>query len=85
MARAIQLGVQEGALGLAELKDGKPVPESLRFNAPLALDAIDFSPDQVVLTRERVGGRRGCAARGGAAGCRAASHGGDQRNGGAGR
>ncbi len=53
VARAIQLGVQEGALGLAELRDGEPEPESLRFRSPVALDAVDFSPHQVVLTRER--------------------------------
>ncbi len=53
LARAIQLGVQDGALGLAELKDGSPDPWSLRFGVPLALTAIDFSQTQVVLTRER--------------------------------
>jgi len=53
VARAIQLGVQDGALGLAELRDGEPEPESLRFRTPIALDAVDFSPHQVVLTRER--------------------------------
>ncbi len=53
LARAIQLGVQDGELGLAELQDGSLDPQSLRFGVPLPLAAIDFSPAQAVLTRER--------------------------------
>ncbi len=53
VARAIQLGVQEGALGLVELRDGEPDPRSLKFGETIPLDAVDFALDQVLLSRER--------------------------------
>ncbi len=53
VARAIQLGVQEGALGLIEQEEGEPALHTLKFNAHIPLDAVDFSPDQLLLSRER--------------------------------
>lgn len=51
VARAIQLGVQEGALGLAEVRDGQVVRESLRFKSPLAFADVTFAPEEVLLSR----------------------------------
>jgi hypothetical protein len=53
VARAIQLGVEEGALGLAETGEGEIEPETLKFDERVALDAVDFGPGQVLLSRER--------------------------------
>ena len=51
IARAIQLGVQDGALGLVDMIDGTIAPETFKFNQPLALDLIDFGPEQVLLSQ----------------------------------
>ena len=53
IARAIQLGVQEGALGLADLSDGTIDAKSLKFDEPLAFDLIDFGPEQVLLSQQK--------------------------------
>jgi hypothetical protein len=55
--RAIQLGVQEGALGLIERQPGERqggelVLHTLKYEEPIPLDAVDFSSDQRLLTRE---------------------------------
>ncbi len=51
VARAIQLGVQDGALGLADVREGQVVRESLRFNSPLTLADVTFAPEEVLLAR----------------------------------
>jgi hypothetical protein len=53
VARAIQLGVQEGALGLAEMRDGEIAPETLRYNEEIPLLAVSFDEGVYVLSRER--------------------------------
>ena len=42
IARAIQLGVQEGALGLADVIDGEIALDTFKFDEPLPFDLIDF-------------------------------------------
>jgi hypothetical protein len=53
VARAIQLGVQEGALGLAMAEDGQIKPELLRFKEMVPLNIISFEPGIFVISRER--------------------------------
>ncbi|MEA3341928.1 MAG: hypothetical protein U9R15_18350, partial [Chloroflexota bacterium] len=53
VARAIQLGVQEGALGLAEMSDGEIAPETLRYGEQIPLLAVSFDEGVYVLSRER--------------------------------
>ena len=53
VARAIQLGVQEGALGLADLEGGEVNAETLKFDEPLPFDLIDFGPEQVLVSQEK--------------------------------
>ena len=50
LARAIQLGVQEGAFGLAELKDGKLDEKSLKFKVDMLFAAIAFMEDYQIIT-----------------------------------
>ena len=50
IARAIQLGVQDGALGLADVRAGQVVRESLRYRTALMLSEVTFAPEEVVLT-----------------------------------
>jgi len=51
IARAIQGGVQDGALGLADVREGQVVRESLRFRRPLALTDVTFTPEEVLLSQ----------------------------------
>ncbi|MGC9400214.1 MAG: DUF499 domain-containing protein, partial [Anaerolineae bacterium] len=51
--RAIQLGVQEGALGLIERQDGELALHTLKFDTAIPLDTVDVSGEQLLLTRER--------------------------------
>lgn len=53
LARAIQLGVEEGAFGLVESADGAVLPESLRYRVHLPLDAVPFEPGVQLLARQR--------------------------------
>ena len=53
VARAIQLGVQEGALGLADVVDGEIVRSSLRFGAPMTLDDVTFASEEMLLSARR--------------------------------
>jgi hypothetical protein len=53
VARAIQLGVQEGALGLADLEGGEVAPDTLKFDEALPFDLIDFGPEQVLVSQEK--------------------------------
>jgi hypothetical protein len=53
VARAIQLGVQERALGLVERVAGEIDLDTLRFGEPIPLDAVAFTTDQIVLSKPR--------------------------------
>ena len=52
VARAIQLGVQEGALGLAEMRDGEIDPETLRYEEDIPLLAVSFDEGVYLLSGE---------------------------------
>jgi len=53
VARAIQLGVQDGAIGLAVAgEDGTIRPEMVRYQETLPLGAISFEPGILVLSSE---------------------------------
>jgi hypothetical protein len=52
VARAIQLGVKDGALGLAEIRDSEVAPETLRYQADVPLAAISFEPGMHLVSRE---------------------------------
>jgi hypothetical protein len=55
IARAIQLGVQDGAFGLALAgDDGAIKPESIRFQEPVALSAIVFEPGIYLVAPEAI-------------------------------
>ena len=53
VARAIQPGVQEGALGLAEMRDGEIDPETLRYEEDIPLLAVSFEEGVYLLSGER--------------------------------
>ena len=53
VARAVQLGVKEAALGLAEVRDGEVVAGTLRYNVEISLDAISFEPGEYLLSRSK--------------------------------
>ena len=53
VARAIQLGVQEGALGLAEMDDGEIAPQTLRYDEGIPLLTVSFDEGVYLLSRER--------------------------------
>ncbi len=52
VARAIQLGIKDGALGLTEVRDGEVVPETLRYQANVPLAAVSFEPAMHLVSRE---------------------------------
>jgi hypothetical protein len=53
VARAIQLGVQEGALGLAEMRDGEVDPETLRYDEDIPLLIVSFDEGIYLLSSDR--------------------------------
>ena len=53
VARAIQLGVQEGALGLADVVDGEVVRHSLRFYENIALEDVTFAAEEMLIARSQ--------------------------------
>jgi adenine-specific DNA methylase len=53
VARAIQLGIKDGAFGLVEMLDGEVNPETLKYKTDLPMDAISFDPGTYLLTKER--------------------------------
>jgi hypothetical protein len=53
VARAIQLAVQDGALGLAEGHDDQLDPDTLKHGQTVPLDAITFEPGEVLLSRAK--------------------------------
>jgi hypothetical protein len=53
VARAIQLGVQDGALGLAEVHDDEVDVETLRYDEEIPLLTVSFDESVYVLSRER--------------------------------
>jgi hypothetical protein len=53
VARAIQLGIKDGAFGLVEMMDGEINPETLKYKTDLPMDVISFDPGTYLLTKER--------------------------------
>jgi len=51
VARAIQLGVKDGALGLADLRDGQIVRDSFRFKTNIPLGDATFGEGEVLLSK----------------------------------
>jgi hypothetical protein len=52
LARAIQLGVRDGEIGLVEVKDGKILLDTFKFKEDIPLDWVIFDPDIFVLSKE---------------------------------
>jgi hypothetical protein len=50
VARAIQLGVQEKALGLAEMKQAELDPHSLKYGTGMSLDSVSFEPGVYIVS-----------------------------------
>jgi hypothetical protein len=53
VARAIKLGIKDGAFGLIEVIDGEKQIESLKFQTNVPLDAIAFDQDTLLLSKDR--------------------------------
>jgi hypothetical protein len=53
VARAIQLGVQEGALGIAEMRDDEIDPQTLRYDEDIPLLTVSFDEGVYLLSSER--------------------------------
>jgi hypothetical protein len=53
VARAVQLGVQEGALGIAEMRDGEIDPQTLRYDEDIPLLTVSFDEGVYLLSSER--------------------------------
>ncbi|MBN1262538.1 MAG: ATP-binding protein [Anaerolineae bacterium] len=53
VARAIQLGVLEGAFGLAEVREGEIVPDTLRYREEMPLLAVAFEERIYLVSKER--------------------------------
>lgn len=52
LVRAIQLGITEGAFGLAEVKNGEIVPETLKFRQDILFGTIAFMDDYHLISAE---------------------------------
>jgi hypothetical protein len=53
VARAVQLGVQEGALGVAEMRDDGIDPQTLRYDEDIPLLTVSFDEGVYLLSSER--------------------------------
>jgi hypothetical protein len=53
VARAIQLGVQDKALGLAELKGEELDPLKLKYGQAITLDSVTFEPGVYVVSQSK--------------------------------
>ena len=53
VARAIQLGIQEKALGLVEMRNDELQPTTLKFGDSVSLDEILFEQDIYLVSREK--------------------------------
>jgi hypothetical protein len=53
LARAIQLGVQDGAFGLVAAQNGEIIPDSLKYKQSIPFDAVPFDSDTFLLTSAR--------------------------------
>jgi hypothetical protein len=51
IARAIQVGVQEGAFGLAEVREGKLVSDTLRYHEEVLLPAVSFEEGVYLISK----------------------------------
>lgn len=50
LARAVQLGVQDGAFGLVASQNSEIIPDSLKYKVNMTLDAIPFDGNTLLLT-----------------------------------
>jgi hypothetical protein len=53
VARAIQLGVKERALGLAEVREGEVVSDTLRYAAEIPLGLISFEAGETLISQAK--------------------------------
>jgi hypothetical protein len=53
VARAIQLGVEEAAFGLAELRDDEIDPDTLKYGEQISLEAVSFEPGVYLVVKEK--------------------------------
>jgi hypothetical protein len=53
VARAIQLGIEDGAFGLVEILEDQVQSDSLKYKMQVPFDAISFSPDTLLISKER--------------------------------
>lgn len=53
VARAIQLGIKDGALGLVEMLEEEIAPDTLKYKTDFPLDGISFDPGTLLLSKER--------------------------------
>lgn len=53
VARALQLGVQEKALGLTEMKGDELDPHSLKYGGAITLDSVTFEPGIYVVSPQK--------------------------------
>ncbi|MBN1260855.1 MAG: hypothetical protein JXB35_09260, partial [Anaerolineae bacterium] len=53
VARAIQLGVQDGALALSDIRDGQVVRDSFKFATAISLADVTFDAGEILLSRGR--------------------------------
>jgi hypothetical protein len=53
IARAIQLGVKEKALGLTEMVSDELSPHKLKYGDPISLDSVSFEPGVYLVTQRK--------------------------------
>lgn len=53
VAQAIQLGVKDGAFGIAQLQNGGIDPETLQYGHEIPLDAVSFEPGFCLVSRAK--------------------------------
>ncbi|MDY7079092.1 MAG: DUF499 domain-containing protein [Chloroflexota bacterium] len=53
ITRAIQLGIQDGAFGLAEFQDSETVLDTLRYREEIPLPAVSFEQGVYLVSREK--------------------------------
>jgi hypothetical protein len=52
VARAIQLGIEDGAFGLVEMPAGEVEPDTLKFQTSVPLDGISFEPESFLISKD---------------------------------
>ena len=53
MARATQLGVKEGALGLAEVREGKALLDTFWYDSEVPLGLLSFEAGECLFSRAK--------------------------------